>query len=210
MQSFTVPYASTMKTATDNNIPMTASNRYAANTKTEEVDASTRIIPSPYKTVVADDAQTFEINGVSLDNAQMLGNLKVADLLSKLGVSEDGDHQVSFVMDGSAVPADVYGPAEAYMMEITPQGTTITAADEAGLFKGFMSFIALLDVNTSNSMTLKEMTVHDMPRFSYRGHQVDTARNFRSKQTILNTIDAMALWKVRIGCFVSLRVHIQT
>ena len=209
MQSFTVPYASTMKTATDNNIPMTASNRYAANTKTEEVDASTRIIPSPYKTVVADDAQTFEISGVSLDNAQMLGNLKVAGLLAKLGVSEDGDHQVTFVMDGT-LPSDVYGTAEAYMMEITTQGTTITANDEAGLFNGFMSFIALLDVNTSNSMTLKEMTVHDMPRFSYRGHQVDTARNFRSKQTILNTIDAMALWKVRIGCFVSLRVHIQT
>ncbi len=40
------------------------------------------------------------------------------------------------------------------------------------------------------------MTVHDRPRFEYRGHQVDAARNFCSMETITKTIDAMALWKL--------------
>ena len=57
-------------------------------------------------------------------------------------------------------------------------------------------------------MALKEMTVIDKPRFEYRGHQVDAARNFRSKETILKTIDAMALWKVRENEFFVCKVLI--
>jgi hexosaminidase len=61
-----------------------------------------------------------------------------------------------------------------------------------------MSFIGLLDVSNTGKMTLKEMTMYDKPRFGYRGHQVDVARNFRSKEALMKTIDAMALWKVSV------------
>lgn len=197
MHDFVVPYSSSLKTTTDNNVPMTAANRFSLNEKTVEmVDATDRIIPTPYETIVESDAVSFDITGVLLVNWQSLGVLKngVSDLLSKLGVSENGDHKVTFVL--GALPSEIAG-TESYTMEITSVGTTITGADASGLFYGFMSFLGLLDVKNSAKMALKEMTVHDKPRFSYRGHQVDVARNFRSKEAIEKTIDAMALWKVR-------------
>ena len=65
-----------------------------------------------------------------------------------------------------------------------------------GLFHGLMSCVGLLDVGAA-ATSLTEMAVHDAPRFEYRGHQVDVARNFRSKEALRKTDDAMALYKVR-------------
>ena len=201
MHSFVAPYTSTMKTPTDANIPMTAENRFALNEeKVEEVDASERIIPTPYKIEVTQGGQTFGISGISIEGMDLLGDLQIGatDLMEKLGMSSSGDHEVTLALvDLSAdeSTADISGP-ESYLMEITTECTSITAEEPAGLFHGIMSFIGLLNVADSE-LSLKEMVINDKPRFKYRGHQVDTARNFRSKEAIMKTIDAMALWKVR-------------
>ena len=197
MHGFVLPYTSTKKTPTDNNIPMTAASRFALNQRAvNKVDAVTRIIPSPFKIVPFADAKSFVVDGVNLVNLEPLGTLLKGafDLLSKLGVSSSGNHQVSFVIGD--LPNDINDSIEAYSLGITALGTTITAAGAVGLFNGLMSFIGLLDIKNNSMMTLKEMTVHDKPRFEYRGHQVDSARNFRSKDTIMKTIDVMALYKV--------------
>jgi len=176
---------------------MTAANRFSLNRDTvQEVDASGRIIPSPYYVVPNNNAKSFDITGISVENMYLLGDLQVGavDLMSKLGVSTSGGHTVTLSTD--SLPADVAGP-ESYTMEVGSDGTTITGTDSPGLFHGLMSFIGLLDVASSDKMTLEEMEIYDKPRFEYRGHQVDVARNFRSKDAIMKTIDAMALWKVR-------------
>lgn len=198
MRNFVLPYTSTMKTATDASVPMTTANRFSLNEKTvEEVDASHRIIPKPYYINADNNAELFDISGIYLENWQLLDNLRfgASDLLYKLGVNANGDHKVSFVL--GSLPSETTGP-ESYTLQITTDGTTITGTNAPGLFHGLMSLIGLFDVaNSSGKMTLKEMTIYDKPRFGYRGHQVDVARNFRSKEAIMKTIDAMALWKVR-------------
>ena len=74
MHDFVLPYESTMKTATDNNIPMTASSRFSLNLKTvDTVDFSTRIIPAPYKTMIDENANTFNIDGITLSGIEILG-----------------------------------------------------------------------------------------------------------------------------------------
>ena len=197
MRNFVLPYTSTMKTAADANIPMTAATRFSLNEDTvREVDASGRIIPTPFYVVPNNSAKSFDITGISVENMDLLGDIEVgaADLMSKLGVSSSGGHTVTLSRD--SLPTDIAGP-ESYTMMIGSDGTIITGTDSPGLFHGLMSFIGLLDVSNSDKMTLKEMEIHDKPRFEYRGHQVDVARNFRSKDAIMKTIDAMALWKVR-------------
>lgn len=197
IHDFVLPYETTMKTENDANIPMTAASRFSLNDQTidQNVDASHRIIPAPYRTTADVNAISFVVFGIRMVNDGLLGGLQAgaSDMLSKLGVNGAGGHDVSFTI--GSLPLDIASP-EAYTMQVTAQGTTITALDIGGLFHGFMSFIGLLDVANSGRMKLKEMTIHDKPRFEYRGHQVDAARNFRSKEAIKKTIDAMALWKV--------------
>ena len=207
MHSFVVPYTSSLKTPTDTNIPMTAENRFELNKeKVEEVDARHRIIPSPYRTFIADDSAPFDITGLSIENIDLLGVrlIGVVDLMKKLGISGTGNHKVTLML--GSLPLDIIGP-ESYAMEITSGGTTITATESSGLFYGMMSLIGFLDVSIGTTMQLKEASIDDKPQFSYRGHQVDVARNFRSKAAILKTIDAMALWKVSKEFEHQLTVH---
>ena len=167
------PYTSTKKTGTDANVHMTASSRFSLNQKLvkDDVDASSRIIPTPYRTIIPDNSQQFNIVGISIENGHLLDRLQTgaSDLLQKLGVSERGRHRVGFVL--SALPAEVSGP-ESYSMEITLEGTTITGESASGLFLGLMSFIGLLDIRNGGRITLKEAVIYDKPRFEYRGHQV--------------------------------------
>jgi hexosaminidase len=197
MRKFVLPYASTKKTETDANIPINATSRFSLNQElVEEIDFSERIIPMPFKVTVKNDAQTFDIKGASMVNGGLLGNLwtGATDLLQKLGLNGMNNYKVTFVL--GSLSSEIAG-SESYTMEITKEGTTITGSDAQGLFHGLMSFIGLLHIRNNGQMTLKEMTIDDKPRFGYRGHQVDVARNFRSKEAIMKTIDAMALWKVR-------------
>ena len=208
MESFVVPYTSTLKTSGDNNVPIVAESRFALNDEqvdqvarklVEEVDASTRIIPTPLQVEVANGAQPFDISGILITGKGLLGNLKVGadDLMAKLGVDTNGGYSVALMlMAKGSLPSEIAGP-ESYKMEIKPDGAAITAEGQAGLFHGLMSFLGLLDV-AEDKMALKEMTINDKPRFTHRGHQVDVARNFRSKEAIMKTIDAMALYKLNV------------
>lgn len=199
LRNFVLPYASTMKTESDANVPMTnATNRFSLNEETVlyGVPFSTdRIIPTPLKTFVQEDAKSFSITGFTLSNVELLDHLwdGAADLLQKLGLNGMGDYKVLFAQGPLSSELD---GSDSYIMEIAERGTFITGSDAQGLFHGLVSFIGLLDISNCSQMTLKEMTIHDKPRFEHRGHQVDVARNFRTKESIEKTIDAMSLWKL--------------
>ena len=172
LHDFVLPYTSTKKTASDTNVHMTASSRFSLNQKlVKDVDASSRVIPTPYQALIPENSRQFNIVGISIENGHLLGRLQTgaSDLLHKLGVSENGDHKVSFI--SSVLTAEVSGP-ESYSMEITLEGTTITGESASGLFLGLMSFIGLLDIRNGGRITLKEAVIYDKPRFEYRGHQV--------------------------------------
>jgi len=202
LHDFVIPYTSSMKTEGDNNVPMTNEKRYERNSmqleKGEEMDTSTRIIPTPLRVEVGEDAQTFDVFGVSLIYANLLGKLQsgAEEVISKITMKPTSTTEYSVELVIGTLPEDIVG-TESYKMEIKAQGTTITASHAAGLFNGVMSFIGLLDItNGREGMPVKEMTIYDKPRFDYRGHQIDSARNFRTKESVMQTIDAMALYKL--------------
>jgi hexosaminidase len=90
---------------------------------------------------------------------------------------------------------------EAYQLVIDRQmGVMITGTDKRGVFYGIQSLLALLPIEIlgkiSDKIMLDEVIVEDAPRFSYRGLQLDVARNFQSVQTVLKFIDWMAFYKL--------------
>ena len=199
MHSFVVPYTSTLKTPTDANVPMTAKSRYERNEETvQQADAVTRIVPTPYRFNVNSNARTFEFDGVVVKGLALLGDLEegALDLLDKLGLADSGRRPTTVTLALDNLPDDIKGP-ESYAMTVAAGGADIGASDPAGLFHGLMSFIGLLNVEESVH-ELQELRIRDKPRFAYRGHQVDAARNFRSTEAIRKTIDAMALYKLNV------------
>lgn len=86
---------------------------------------------------------------------------------------------------------------EAYSLQIDEQGgILLTGASAAGVFRGLQSLRELLPPTPNGVVTLPALRVVDAPRFGYRGVQLDVARNFQSKETVLRMLDLMARYKL--------------
>ena len=45
------------------------------------------------------------------------------------------------------------------------------------------------------------MTIKDAPRFQYRGFMLDVSRNFISKQTVMQLMDVLSVYKMNVFHF---------
>lgn len=88
---------------------------------------------------------------------------------------------------------------EAYRLEISSGGVTITGSDAAGVFYGIQSLRALIPLEAwrdRSAFSLPVITVEDAPRFGFRGLHMDVSRNFQTKETILRTLDLLSFYKI--------------
>ncbi len=88
--------------------------------------------------------------------------------------------------------------AEAYLLAIDPEaGIRIVGSDAAGAFYGIQSLRALLPApGGEGPVELPALEIEDAPRFGYRGMHLDVARNFQSKESVLQLLDLMAFYKL--------------
>ena len=77
-------------------------------------------------------------------------------------------------------------------MRAKPARVEISGYTNAGIFNGIQSLFSLLAFGG----TIPAISIFDQPRFGYRGVQLDVARNFFPKSTVMKLMDAMALYKL--------------
>ena len=82
---------------------------------------------------------------------------------------------------------------EAYRLDITSKGVSITAGSNAGLFYGIQTLLQLTDQQTGSTAAA---VIEDAPRFPYRGIMLDVSRHFRAKEFVMKQIDIMAAYKL--------------
>ena len=82
---------------------------------------------------------------------------------------------------------------EAYELTVSSTSITISAAGGAGIFYGIQSLKTLIDPQAyqhqRKTISVKNVTVADKPRFGYRAVMLDVARNFQPKSEILRLLD---------------------
>lgn len=89
---------------------------------------------------------------------------------------------------------------EAYQLEVTENGITISAGSGSGAFYAVQSLLNMMPPDLSGvaktGAVIPACTIKDEPRFGYRGFMLDIARNFQPKQELLRMIDIMAMYKL--------------
>ena len=93
-------------------------------------------------------------------------------------------------------PARDGAGAESYLLEVTPDGATVSAGDAAGLFYGAMTLLQLAAAADAGAVTLPAVRIEDAPRFGWRGFMMDPSRHFWTVEQVKQVIDAMALHKL--------------
>jgi hexosaminidase len=100
-----------------------------------------------------------------------------------------------FKSAGLAVPEHI---AEAYSFVITPEGVTIRATGEAGLFYGMSSLWQMLSALPKDSREWPGLEILDAPGFAWRGLMLDSARHMQSVEFIKRYLDWMSLHKLNV------------
>jgi hexosaminidase len=99
----------------------------------------------------------------------------------------------TFAYDASVGPhiAYVKGEPESYTLSINERGIFIDAADAAGAFYAAQTLAQL-------PRPLPEITIHDAPRFKWRGLHLDVARHFFSAADVMRLLELMSHWKLNV------------
>jgi hexosaminidase len=99
-------------------------------------------------------------------------------------------------------PGDGSLGEEGYRLVVTRGGVALSAARAAGLFYGTQTLRQLLppaieaDTQQPGPWRMSLGTIHDRPRFMWRGAMLDVARHFHGVADVKRLIDLMALYKL--------------
>jgi hexosaminidase len=94
---------------------------------------------------------------------------------------------------------------EGYQLVVSPSGVALQAPDPAGIFYGLQTLRQLLPVEIEGGAGVPPLPweapgceIVDQPRCAWRGFMLDEGRHFHGKDTVLRTLDLMALQKLNV------------
>ncbi len=123
-------------------------------------------------------------------------------------VSQGKDATLRIVVEEKDHPApQLLGDDESYSLIAANGHITLTAKKPLGALRGMQTFLQLVQENTNAPGTTEtanpgfsvpDVTIHDKPRFPWRGLSLDVSRHFIPVKEVERTIDAMAAVKLNV------------
>jgi hexosaminidase len=89
------------------------------------------------------------------------------------------------------------GDDESYILTISSEGSTLSAATIWGVLRGLETFSQLIHLE-EDTLVVNATTITDFPRFPHRGLLLDTSRHFQPVNIMLQNLDAMAYNKFNV------------
>ena len=146
------------------------------------------IIPLPFEMSSGEGYFWLDPDAVKQDNAGA-----DAGAMRYLESKDLGMLPLTTTLDG-----ELTLPDEAYLLNISAEGVSITAKAEAGLLNGAKTLAQVVEFspNTERGIFLPAGTITDQPRYAYRGFMLDVARHFFGVDTVKQVIDRIAPYKI--------------
>lgn len=86
---------------------------------------------------------------------------------------------------------------ESYQLQVDGDGVLLTAPSRFGAMRGMETLLQLIQ-NGAQGTTIPYVTIHDHPRFPWRGVLIDTARHFMPVETLKRQIDGIAAARMNV------------
>ena len=144
----------------------------------------------------------LELSGEWLDPARLRGGtgsdrrlMEATERLNAmLDASGEGTLDVGFQLAGHQPGVPGPGDDEAFRLDITADGVTVSAHGTWGALHALTTLAQLADATGR----LPVGTVEDEPRFSWRGLMLDVVRHFASARALYDILDVMAFYKLNV------------
>ncbi|MGB9095742.1 beta-N-acetylhexosaminidase [Erwinia sp.] len=86
---------------------------------------------------------------------------------------------------------------ESYNLKVSSEGVVLEAATRFGAMRGMETLLQLVQ-NNKQASEIPYVTIHDSPRFPWRGILIDSARHFMPLDTIRRQIDGIASARMNV------------
>ena len=151
-------------------------------------------IPTPSTRIVT-NGKDQQANRIALMLGQDYTTLTGTSIPVELGTkSKKGDITLQIKKDAKA-------NAESYSIAVTPNGVTVTAPTEQGLYWATRTLLQMSEL--SEDLSLPVGRIADQPEFAIRGFMIDCGRKYIPMEYLYALVDAMAYYKMN-----TLHVHL--
>jgi hexosaminidase len=117
-----------------------------------------------------------------------------------LATSAQGDAPSATLVvsvDASGAAIQSIDEDESYILEVTPASAHLRAATVVGAMRGLATLEQLIQSDAAGSF-LPAVSIHDTPRFRWRGLMIDCGRHFMPVEVLKRTLDGMASVKLNV------------
>ena len=94
-------------------------------------------------------------------------------------------------------PVQELGEDESYSLVISPESIKLDAVTPLGAMRGLQTMLQLAQT-TPSGFAVPALTIHDQPRFPWRGLMIDTGRHFMPIAVLKRNLDGMAGVKLNV------------
>jgi len=175
---------------------------------TAQIHFQNNLMPQPAEMSVGsgglalDSTFAVEVTGVSdarltaaIDRA--VRRIEMATGLRHAGRGVVGTTRLVVKVDHTSAPVQSIDEDESYSLIVNPSGAEIDAPNDLGAMHGLETLIQLVQPN-GTGYVIPSVTIHDTPRFRWRGLMVDCGRHFEPVSVIKRTLDGMAAVKLNV------------
>jgi hexosaminidase len=144
---------------------------------------------------VTDHYQDARLNAAierSLDRIEMQTGISISTSPSATGAGA-----LVVNVDGSGESIQSVDEDESYSLEVTSSGAHLHAATVVGAMHGLETMQQIVQADAAGYF-LPAVSIHDMPRFRWRGLMIDCGRHFMPIEVIKRTLDGMAAVKLNV------------
>ena len=173
-----------------------------------EVPAGMNVIPAPAESVAGQGSFVIESTTPVIFGADAEVERTARyfiDLVARTGgpqlqaagsVPDAARPAIQFQLDASGGVPDVEG----YSLAVSPQRIVISAGTPRGLFYGAVTLWELITAQPGDRQHARigSVTIHDRPRFAWRGLMLDVARHYMPPELVKQMLDWMALHKLNV------------
>src|SRR5687768_3858001 len=166
-------------------------------------DRYTCLIPQPASIFESEGNFIISANTKILIQKEKEGITSIANLLSTylqqisgypLAIAEHSDPNQGNIH--LSLNGDTSLGEEGYELSITTDSVQLSASCPAGLFYGAQTLRQLLPTHPSSTVILPVISIHDIPRFEWRGAMLDVSRHFFGVDDVKRYIDLISHYKI--------------
>ncbi len=115
----------------------------------------------------------------------------------KAGAVKSAAARLQIHTDHASKEIQELGEDESYTLEVTSDAAKLNAATPLGVLRGLQTFLQLVEV-TSDGFAVPAVTIHDQPRFPWRGTMIDSGRHFIPLDVLKRNVDGMEAVKMSV------------